>query len=518
LFETKIRDLGGRIGKLITSHGVLETPFLFPVVDPTRQVPDLNTIKSIGFNGLITNAYLFYKRNNGFAKSIHRELSWSNVIMTDSGGYQILVYGDVDIDNKTIIAYEKSIGTDIAVILDIPTGSRMNYEEALKAVDETYKRGIEALPLIMDSDQLWVYPIQGAPYKELVIRSATRANKLPYDIYAIGSPTVMLEKYKYSKLVDLVLTARAHLSPSKPLHVFGVGHPMIIPFLVAAGGDLFDSASYILYARDGRYMVETGTKNIRDLTYFPCNCPVCSKYTPREVLELPGDKRTEVLAIHNLYVLVKEINTVKQAIKEGRLWELLEYKSKGHPALLEAFHVLKKHIKFIEKTSPLTNPGGRALLIYNSESYWNPKLRLNVKRSLEKTVSEFSGKTVVLIPAYRKPYVSQPEYAVIKRRIMEQEDLRIAFIHPFLGVIKPELTSTYPFYQHECRLTRDTLSVDKVAKFIEKLLEKNVKKIVIVESGWFTREVFLNLQKRLGEVSNKITICRLNEISSLILQ
>ncbi|MEM0001960.1 MAG: tRNA guanosine(15) transglycosylase TgtA [Desulfurococcaceae archaeon] len=518
MFETKTRDLGGRIGRLKTPHGVLETPFLFPVVDPIRQVPSINVIRNIGFNGFITNAYLFYKRNKGLAKSIHSELSWSNVIMTDSGGYQILIYGDIDIDNKTIVNYEKRIGTDIAVILDIPTGSRMNYNEALDAVNETYRRGLEALPLIMDSDQLWVYPVQGAPYRELLIYSAVKASKLPYDIYAIGSPTVMLEKYKYSKLIDLVLTARAHLPPSKPLHVFGVGHPMIIPFLVAVGGDLFDSASYILYARDGRYIVETGTKNIRELTYFPCNCPVCSRYTPREVLDLPSSKRTEIIATHNLYMLAKEMNTVKQAIKEGRLWELLEYRAKGHPALLEAFTVLKQRVKYLEKTSPLTNPGGKALLIYDSESYWNPKLRLNAKKSLEIAISESSGKTVVLIPAYRKPYNTQPEYVEISSRIPGHDNVLVAFIHPYLGVVKPELASTYPFYQHECRITRRTLNVGGIAMFINKLLESDIRKIIIIESGWFSKELFLDLTKFLGKMKERVTICKLNEFSSQILQ
>lgn len=117
-FEVKKRDLAGRIGKLFTRHGVLETPLILPVVDPTRQVPALEVISNIGFKGIITNAYLFYKRNRGVVKSIHSELGWSNAIMTDSGGYQILVYGDIGIDNNTIVNYEKAIGSDIAVILE----------------------------------------------------------------------------------------------------------------------------------------------------------------------------------------------------------------------------------------------------------------------------------------------------------------------------------------------------------------------------------------------------------------
>lgn len=515
MFETKARDLGGRIGKLITRHGSIETPFLFPVVDPARQTPSLQVLRDIGFNGFITNAYLFYKRNKGVAKPIHRELSWDQVIMTDSGGYQILVYGDVDVDNKTIVDYEKKIGTDIAVILDIPTGTKMTHEDAERAVEETYRRGIEALPWIMDSDQLWVFPVQGAPYRDLYKRSLEYARRLPYDVYAVGSPTVMLERYKYSRLIELVLIARYKLPQGKPIHVFGVGHPMIIPFLVAAGGDLFDSASYILYARDGRYMVDYGTKRLNELEYFPCVCPVCSKYTPRDIIEMPEQERTRLLAIHNLYALRKELDSTKQAIREGRLWELLEHKSRSHPSLLEAFSVLKKYIRLVDKTSPIVNPGGRALLIYDEDSYYNPRLRLNIERSQEIIAKRVRNKIVVLIPAYRKPYNIQEEYRVLDRLDIKAVKL---FIHPYLGLFTPGVVYTYPYYQHESRILGERISPERIASLIRRLLEYGASRVVIIESAWFKRKLFDEVLTRLGEAKDRVSICRLDEIFSQIPQ
>jgi len=516
LFEVKTRDLGARIGKLVTRHGVIETPFLFPVVDPKRQVPSLTRIKDTGFNGIITNAYLFYKRNEGIAKPIHSELMWDGIIMTDSGGYQVLVYGDIDVDNKTIVTYEKEIGSDIAVILDVPTGSKMSFEEAYKAVSETYRRGIEALPLIMDSDQLWVYPVQGAPFKDLLVRSAVLANKLPYDIYAIGSPTVMLEKYRYSKLVELVAITRALLPPNKPLHVFGVGHPMIIPFLVAAGGDLFDSASYVLYARDSRYMVETGTKNIKDLSYFPCNCPACSKYTPREVLEMTASQREEFIAIHNLYMLVREIRVVKEAIREGRLWELLEYRSRAHPTLFEAFNIVKGYAKLFERAAPASSPSYKALLIYDDRSFFHPRLKINVRRALSLVSESATNKLVILIPAYKKPYTSQSEYMNIKALFGLRDDVLICFIHPALGVFKPEVSFTYPFYQHEFRITKASISTARIARFVEKIWRAGPRGILIVRAAWFKGDVEHKVWKLLIERGVHVTICRLDEISSLL--
>lgn len=520
MFEVREKDLAGRIGKLVTPHGALETPFLFPVVDPLRQIPKLADIEKIGFNGVITNAYLLYTRNSGIPKGVHRELSWSKVVMTDSGGYQILVYGEVAVDNKTIVTYEKNIGSDIGVILDVPTGRKMSYEEAERAVYETYKRGIEALTLIMDSDQLWAYPVQGSPFRDLLLRSAIMANKLPYDIYAVGSPTLVLEKYEYSKLVEMTALVRTCTPPSKPLHVFGVGHPMIIPFLVAVGGDLFDSASYILYARDGRYMTEAGTKDVRELVYFPCNCPVCSKYSPSDLLDMPSAERVEFVAKHNLYVLNREIKITKQAIREGRLWELLEYRSRAHPALFEAFEAVKKYIKLLERHSPLTVPWGRATLIFDATSRLNPKLRENIRRAAETTSKGVRGKTVVLIPAYIKPYTTQPEYQVISERVGKSQDIKLIFLHPVLGVFTPGISSTYPFYQHECRITRRSISPSQIADLVLEVAKWGARRIVVLKAGWLDEELARAINERVKERGTgiNVVICRLDEISSLIPQ
>ncbi len=440
-FDPRDYDLAGRIARLKTRHGVIETPYLFPVVDPTRQQPPLKTLEQLGFNAIITNAYLFYKRNRGRSRSIHETLGWNHPIMTDSGGYQVLIYGDVEVDNKTIVEYEEGIGVDIGVILDIPTGTRMTPGEAWDAVKITFDRAVEALPLIMQSDGLWVLPIQGAPYPRLVKYSSIRAWRYPYHIHAFGSPTVFLEKYDYGRIVELVALAKLYLPPQKPLHVFGVGHPMIIPFLVAVGGDLFDSASYILYARDNRYMTEAGTKRLEELSYLPCNCPVCSKYTARELLEMNAEQRTQLLALHNLYMLRRELLRTKQAVKEGRLWEYLEYKSRSHPTLRKAFEAVKKYIKLIEKYNPVTKGSPYAMFLIDRDSLYNPRLNQTRKIVRQEILARYRDSRLKLIPAIKKPYNQQSW--------LDKEGSSVLLYHPYLGVFPPELSNTYPYYQHE---------------------------------------------------------------------
>ncbi|WFO75610.1 tRNA guanosine(15) transglycosylase TgtA [Desulfurococcaceae archaeon MEX13E-LK6-19] len=495
-YEIKDIDLAARIGRLKTKSGVFETPYLFPVIDPIRQEVELDTVNKIGFNAIITNAYLYYRRSRGRAKDIHEYLRWNKPIMTDSGGYQVLEYGDVEVTNKTIVSFQKEINVDIGVILDIPTGANMDYKQALEAVNETYKRAWEALPIIQESSTLWVFPIQGAPYRDLVVKSSIMAWKLPYHIHALGSPTVLLERYEYSSLIELVALARMHLPPHRPLHVFGVGHPMIIPFLVALGADLFDSASYILYARDNRYMIEGGTKRLEELEYFPCSCPVCSRYTPKDLLERNPRDRVKLLAMHNLFMLKREIDTVKQAIKEGRLWELIEERSKSHPSLRDAFNVLKKYSeKLLAKYTPLSKGSVSAMLFYDYDTIYNPKVGLfidNIKKWFPRRYNE-----IVLIPAVEKPYRAQD----FVKKISNLENKDKMFYNLFLGLIPWNLTETYPVFQHEEPRYVDDERLCKYAASIaaEYIIKNNYStvEIIVVDDILWTKKFAEELRNKL---------------------
>ena len=97
--------------------------------------------------------------------------------------------------------------------------------------------------------------------------------KLPFQIHALGSPTEVMESYRYDVLADMILTAKKGLPVERPLHLFGAGHPAMFSLAVALGCDLFDSAAYALYARENRYMTENGTWRLEEMDYFPCCCP-----------------------------------------------------------------------------------------------------------------------------------------------------------------------------------------------------------------------------------------------------
>ncbi|TLX81634.1 MAG: tRNA guanosine(15) transglycosylase TgtA, partial [Thaumarchaeota archaeon] len=69
-------------------------------------------------------------RDNAVKRGIHQIINYDGSIMTDSGGYQVLEYGKVDVDPKSMATFEQKIGTDLAIPLDRPTGFGLSKKKA----------------------------------------------------------------------------------------------------------------------------------------------------------------------------------------------------------------------------------------------------------------------------------------------------------------------------------------------------------------------------------------------------
>lgn len=482
-FEIKDTDLAGRIGRLHLKSGVIETPAFFPVVDVYRQDVPPQLIHDIGYRQVITNAYLTLKRfgEEAVEKGIHRIIGFNGIVMTDSGAYQMLEYGEVDVDQETIIEYQEKIGSDIGVILDVPTGIA-DYEHARRSVIETGRRAIEAVKLVEQSSTAWVLPVQGAGYRDLTVESSMIARRLSpnYAILGIGGLTKYMERYDYLTVTDMIHEAKRILPGGKPIHLFGAGHPLIITLAISLGVDTFDSASYILYARDNRYITDYGVERLERLDYFPCTCPVCSKYAPRDLLEMGKEERTRLLAVHNLYAIKRAIDRAKQAIREGRLWELIEEVSRKHPASYEALMSFRRYASLLSGSTPYVKGVVRGLRLYGEESIHRPKI-LMYRRRVEKYLSGRSIREVIL-----KPYPERGEDC--PRYTGSGEDKLIAYYAPYLGLIPLELCGVYPtiHFNYPERSVPEKV-VDEMASYIASLIKRlypGAKVTVEEGTGW----------------------------------
>jgi 7-cyano-7-deazaguanine tRNA-ribosyltransferase len=479
-FEVKEKDLLGRIGKLKTKSSTVETPLLFPVINPSIQlVPPQRLKDEFGFEAIITNAYILWKRfgDRVAEESLHRFLKYDGSVMTDSGAYQILVYGNVEVTQAQIVDYQERIGSDIATILDIPTGWHVPKERAQETVAETLKRAKAFFKLKTRQDVLWVGPVQGGRHLDLVAKSSKAMGKLPFQIHALGSPTEVMESYRYDVLVDMIMTAKMNLPPERPLHLFGAGHPHMMALAVALGCDLFDSAAYALYAREDRYMTENGTWRLGEMDYFPCQCPKCATATPKQVLAMPKDEKERFLAEHNLHVCVAELRRIKQAVRDGRLWEHVEMRAHAHPALLTALKRVRQYESFIEKNSPVVKKSG--FFFFDGVGLSRPEIVHYRERLTTRYSPPKATKVLVLVPQTReKPFHRSEDFKDVRRVINRLGEGKSSSVHvcfyaaPF-GVVPLELDEVYPLSQHETAMPLDCETAEYVAKQVATYIERS---------------------------------------------
>jgi 7-cyano-7-deazaguanine tRNA-ribosyltransferase len=487
-FEVKDKDLLARIGKLKTKSGTVETPLLFPVINPNLQLVSPRRLKAdFGFEAVITNAYILKKRfqNKPIEQGLHKFLDFDGPVMTDSGAYQILVYGGVEVSQAEIVQYQEHIGSDIATILDIPTGWKITKPHAAETVKQTIQRAKDFFKTKTRDDILWVGPVQGGRHLDLVANSAVEMGKLPFQVHALGSPTEVMENYRFDVLTDMILTAKMNLPVERPLHLFGAGHPILFSLIVALGCDLFDSAAYALYARENRYMTENGTWRLGDLDYFPCQCPKCAYETPQEVREKAPKEREAFLAEHNLYVCQAELKRIKQAIRDGRLWEHMEMRAHAHPALLTALKKLKNHSDFIEKHSPTVKRSG--FFFFGSVGLVRPEVSHYTHRLLERYCPPENARVLLLAPQTRKkPFHKSRQFNGIRQVFQRLGNTLSSTVHvcfyaaPF-GVIPLELDEVYPLSQHETALPLDAETIDYVAgKVSEYIMRTHYETVVLL--------------------------------------
>ncbi len=488
-------DLAGRVGRLKTRSGVVETPALLPVINPKVQPITPREMKEkFKLAAVITNAYILMKRygDSVIEKGVHRFLDFEGVVMTDSGAYQILVYGEIEATPREVVEFQEKIGSDIATILDVPTGWNVSRRRAEETVETTIRRAEELFKYKSREDVLWVGPIQGGLYLDLVKESARRMSTLPFQIYALGSPTALMENYLFTDLVDMIVSARRHIPESCPFHLFGAGHPFMLALAVALGCDLFDSAAYAIFAREGRYMTDWGTVRLSDLRWLPCSCPVCAENTPKDLMELPEEERFKALARHNLYTCLAEIKRIRQSIREGRLWEHLEVRARSHPSLLSALRRLKRYVKYLEERSPVTKR--RGLFFFDSLGLFRPEVYRYKERLLERL--RFEGKKVlILLPKpSSKQFFASREYKELKAVASEAlggeaETLHLCLYDAPFGVIPIELEGTYPLAQYVTAKPLDRETVDFVVDLIVAYLRESRYEIaVLVESDGELRE------------------------------
>lgn len=307
-----------------------ETPLFLPVFEYNNDFITIGRLKDeFSIRGLITNGYFLYKKRDlkpiVLEKKIKTFLDFEGMVMTDSGAFQQFS-GPLYLSNKKIIAFQQEIGADVISPLDLITTPGDNRTNATKKLKATLKRIKEGLPIATESVLAGVQ--QGGRFLDLRGEALESLVEMGVDYIALGSLVPFFTKNHHIEFICRVLQqARQIVPPDIPLHLYGAGDPLELPFYMALGCNIFDSSSFIHYARDGWLMTPYGAIKGPEVL-------VRGDYTPNSpYYQAKGEaiwQDAEALAAHNLWVILTALDEAKRRIVDGTIGEYLAHVIEVH--------------------------------------------------------------------------------------------------------------------------------------------------------------------------------------------
>lgn len=298
-----------RVGEINTSHGKILTPAFVPVgSQATVKSLTPQDLKEIGTQVFFVNTYHLYLRPGADVVEklggLHKFMSWSGPIMTDSGGFQVFSLGRSDlvkIDYNGVTFYshldgsrhyftpEKSmeiqqkLGADMMVAFDecAPCPTTHKYAEmAMKRTHRWSKQcldyyyttrlhlgfGGQAVRGNSKGRQFLFGVIQGSVYKDLREESAKFISQLTltgterFDGLAIGGVAVGESKKEMIQVLNWVMPVLQKEKKQRPVHLLGVGEIDDIFAAVERGVDMMDCVMPTRLGRMGHVLVKQDVK------------------------------------------------------------------------------------------------------------------------------------------------------------------------------------------------------------------------------------------------------------------
>ncbi|MCB9206702.1 MAG: tRNA guanosine(34) transglycosylase Tgt [Ignavibacteriales bacterium] len=360
----KDKHTKARAGYFETDHGIIETPRFMPVgTQGTVKAVSQRILKDeIKAPIILGNTYHLYLRPGmeilEGAGGLHKFMNWDNAILTDSGGFQIFSLAELrklksdGVEFKShldgskhffspekVIEIERTIGSDIMMVLDECTPYPCDYDYAVKSTQLTSdwailnKEAFDKSKPKYGHNQYLFGIVQGSVYKDLREKSAKDLIKLDFDGYAIGGLAVGEPTQEMYEMTNFTTD---FLPENKPRYLMGVGRPENILEAIERGIDMFDCVMPTRNARNAYLFTSNGIVSMRNSSFKNdfspldenCNCYTCTNFTKaylrhlftaREILAL------ELASIHNLTFYLNLTNTAREKIIEG---SFIEWKEK----------------------------------------------------------------------------------------------------------------------------------------------------------------------------------------------
>lgn len=326
MFELLQSTAVGRRGRLVTAHGVIESPFFMPVgTCGAMKGISHRELEELGAQILLCNTYHLHLQPGEKvvqeAGGLHSFIGWKKPILTDSGGFQVFSLRAISkitdqgvnfrshlngaplfLGPEEAMRIQHSLGSDIIMCFDQCPPSKAKRSEIVEAVDRTLRWAAECKrwhdtlkstksprnpkkprkkKLSSDSSDSSVSSasspllfgiIQGGLERDLREKCAEELQAIGFDGYAVGGLAVGEEEQEMYDVLDAVCPL---LPADKPRYLMGVGKLNQLRDCVAKGIDMFDCVLPMREARHGTIYLSDGNRiRITGAAYIHDHSPV----------------------------------------------------------------------------------------------------------------------------------------------------------------------------------------------------------------------------------------------------
>jgi len=359
----KEKSTAARLGRLKTCHGFVETPCFMPVATQ-GTVKTLSPQELLEANAqiILSNAYHLFLRPGieviRKAGGLHKFMSCSLPILTDSGGYQIFSLAllrrvtDEGVEFQShfdgarnfltpedVLDIQLALGSDIIMPLDecvhYPCPKDYAQRAMQRTLDWVKRTQKAACKFLGDANQqrpLLFGIVQGATYDDLRQECIQQLVELNLDGLAIGGVSVGEPKQLRQEIIEF---SCRFLPSDKPRYLMGMGMPEDILAAVEAGVDMLDCVVPTRYGRNGTAFTSVGRITVRNAPYIEdfqpldpaCNCYTCRNFSRaylRHLFNCEEMLGLRLVSLHNVHFFLKLLKDIRQAIQEDSFSEFKE--------------------------------------------------------------------------------------------------------------------------------------------------------------------------------------------------
>ncbi len=256
------------------------------------------------------------------------------LLVGDSGGFQLLTGKKEYVEPVKILKWQEN-NVDIGITLDSPPVDPQSFKSV-----STWEEFVERTKMSVRYYSIMEKNKSSVEIEIMKVLHGSNLKELSYFYKNIKD--FNFEGYALApKPSDDPFSVALHaafiyeMEEPKNVHIlWGTGF-RIVPVTVYVGRLFkrltFDSSTYSLVGSSFRYYycplnphksslrIRIGTKLSSNIEELPCDCPICIKYTVKDMTQ-PNSRSAMLISLHNLYIYLKYVEFIKKLSKSKELF------------------------------------------------------------------------------------------------------------------------------------------------------------------------------------------------------